>query len=150
ALFLYERVQEATGTEAATIATLWTAYCNVMLGRSQTAALFVEKAGNFEPDQKPYSLAKMVTGKIELEALDYMDAMELLAQAVVTADVGYNWTPELTYMVGLCYENLDLPDTAREVYKEVILFYPDSQWSDKAQEATLRLPPPAPKEEPAS
>jgi len=151
ALFLYERVQSAEGTEAAQLATLWTAYCNVMLDRQGTAALFVEEAGEFTREQKPYSLAKMVQGKIEIESLDYDDAMEKLAQAVVSADVGYSWTPELTYLVGLCYENLNLPDTAREVYKEVILFYPDSPWSDKAQEATMRLPPPAPKtDEPAS
>ncbi|MEO0794995.1 MAG: tetratricopeptide repeat protein [Verrucomicrobiota bacterium] len=150
ALLLYDRLQSAKGTEQATLATLWSAYCNVALDRFQIANLFVEKAGDFKPEDKPYSLARLVQGKIELQKMDFPKAMEFIAEGVVATDVGYNWAPELTFTVGYCYENMDFPDTAREVYKEVILFYPDSIWSTEAEEATLRLPPPAPREEPGA
>jgi len=145
ALFLYDRLQQVEGTEQAVLATLWSAYCNVTMERYQLASIFVDEAGNFTPEDKPYSLAQLVRGKIKLERLDYRAAMEEVAQGVVAVDVSYNWAPELIYTTGLCYENLDFPDTAREVYNEIVLFYPESKWAQAAEEGLMRLPPPAPK-----
>ncbi len=150
ALFLYDRIQQAEGTEQAQLATLWSAYCNVVLERYQLASVFVEKAGKFIPEDKPYSLAQLVLGRIRLEKLDYTSAMQEIAQGVVTVDVSYNWAPELIYLAGLCYENLDFPDTAREVYNEIMLFYPDNKWAKEAETGITRLPPPAPKTDPGA
>lgn len=148
ALFLYDRIQQAEGTEAATLATLWSAYCNVEQNRLQMAEIFVDEAGDFGPEDRAYSLARLVNAKVQLKDQDFTDAMKEAAQGVVAADVGYNWMPELTFTVGECYENLEQPDTAREVFNEVILFYPDSAWAEAAKESLGRLPPPAPTEEP--
>ncbi|GHB99254.1 tetratricopeptide repeat protein [Cerasicoccus arenae] len=147
ALFLYDRLQQTKGTEQAVLATLWSAYCNVVLERYQLAGIFVEKAGKFTAEDRPYSLAQLVKAKIELETLNYTAAMEEVAKGVVATDVSYNWSPELIYTTGLCYENLDFPDTAREVYHEIVLFYPESKWAKEAEGGLMRLPPPAPKEE---
>lgn len=149
ALFLYDRIQQAKGTEAATLAALWSAYCNVALDRIQMASLFVEKAGSFKPEERPYSLARLVEAKIALKNGSYEGCMKEAAEGVVAADVGYNWTPELTYTVASCYENMAQPATAREVYREIILFYPESDWAVKAREALQHLPAPTPaKDEP--
>lgn len=148
ALFLYDRLQQAKGTQQATLATLWSAYCNVSMERYQLASIFVDRAGEFTAEDMPYSLAQLVRAKIQLEKLDYTAAMEQASQGVVAVDVSYNWAPELIYTTGLCYENLDFPDTAREVYNEIVLFYPENKWAKEAENALLRLPPPAPKAEP--
>ncbi|WP_269542045.1 tetratricopeptide repeat protein [Cerasicoccus fimbriatus] len=147
AQFLYDRLQQSKGTEQAQIAVLWSAYCNVALGRAQLAGIFVDKAGNLKPDDRAYSLAQLVKARIMLDSLNYTAAMEEAAQGVVGVDVGYSWAPELIFVAGLCYENLDYPDTAREVYNEIILFWPENKWAQESQKGLIRLPPPSPKEE---
>lgn len=146
ALFLYDRLQQAKGTPQAEIAQMWSAYCNVSLDRSQLALILLERVGKLKPEDDAYSLGQLVLGKIELQDLDYMNAMEEIAKGVVAADVSFNWTPELSYNAGYCYEKLDAPDTAREIYNEIMLFYPESKWAREAETGLTRLPPPAPKE----
>ncbi|WP_309397758.1 tetratricopeptide repeat protein [Cerasicoccus maritimus] len=147
AQFLYDRLQQTEGTDHAQESILWSAYCNVALGRAQLAGIFVDKAGDLEPEDRVYSLAQLVKAKIKLDTLNYTGAMEEAAQGVVAVDVGFSWAPELIYTTGLCYENLDFPDTAREVYQEIVLFWPENKWATLSEQGLFRLPPPAPKEE---
>ncbi|WP_309385169.1 tetratricopeptide repeat protein [Cerasicoccus frondis] len=147
AQFLYDRIQLSEGTPQAQLAILWSAYCNVALGRAQLADIFVDKAGRLTPDDRAYSLAQLVKAKIKLDTLNYTAAMEEVAQGVVAVDVSYEWAPELIYTAGFCYENLEFPDTAREVYQEIILFWPENKWAAQCEQGLSRLPPPSPKEE---
>lgn len=136
ALKLYERLTLLPDPEIKLRAQLWTAYCNARLGRSEVALVHVRSVGDLDRDNPLYSLLGLVTGLLEFEKGEYRKAMEHISQAVVFIDMSQSWAPELMFTSGFCYEQLGAPDTAKEVYAEVELFYPKSIW---AEESRLRL-----------
>jgi len=142
ALQLYQRVQQIPGVAVRLEAVLWSAYGNILRGRTATAEIFIDEVGEVSRDNRIFSLKKLVEGLIYLERdePDYIRAMQQISQGVIYSDIRYNWMPELLYTAGKCYENLERPQVAREVYGQVTLFYPDSQWADKAGTAVDDLP----------
>lgn len=144
ALLLYQRLQEVPHPDIQNIARLWAAYCNIELGRPESAEVFLDIVGDLPPENRAYSLQKMVKGLIHLKNNNYSGAIREVSQGVVASEVGYPWNAELLYMSGLCYENLNNPTTARQVYGEAILFYPETPWAEKCKERLAKLPPPSP------
>ncbi|MBC2596080.1 hypothetical protein H5P28_17570 [Ruficoccus amylovorans] len=140
ALFLYQRIQDIPDTRVQKEAILWTAYCNLETGRSQTAELFVEKAGEIEPEERAFSLLKLVQGRLAMAADNTELAMGNISQGVVTADISYPWTPELFYCSGTLYQKIGRNDVAREIYGEVDLFYGSTPWGEKSREQLAKLP----------
>ncbi len=149
ALFLYQRAQDVKGAPEAKTATLWIAYCNVLLDRLETAKLFLEQAGEKKTSDPDFSLRQLILGRIQLTMGQTDKAMAEVSRGVVYTDVGTDWAPEIVYTSGFCYEQLGNPDAAREVYNEVVLFYPKTEWGKKSEERRAALPPPQPKPEPA-
>ena len=141
ALFLYQRIQDIPDTKVRQEAILWTAYCNIETGRAQTAELFVEKAGELTPDDRAFSLQKLVLGRLAIVAGKTNEAMSNISQGVVTADISYPWTPELLYLSGTLYQKIGRADVAREIYGEVDLFFGSTSWGEKSREEAAKLPP---------
>ncbi|WOO41603.1 hypothetical protein [Rubellicoccus peritrichatus] len=141
ALFLYQRIQQVKGTPEAEKSVLWIAYCNVELDRLESARLFLEQAGDIKPGETGYSLKQLIQGKILLIEEQPIAAMAQISRGVVYTDVGSDWAPEITYTAGYCYEILEKPDTAREIYGEVLLFYPKTMWGEKSKTQLDALPP---------
>lgn len=139
ALFLYQRIQDIPDTDVQEEAIIWTAYCNMETGRSETAELFLDKAGDLKPTQRAYSLMKLVQGRLAEEAGSTIDAMSDIAQGVVAADIGYPWMPELLYRSGSLYEKLSQPEVASEIYGEVDLFFASTPWGEKSRERLAQL-----------
>lgn len=133
ALILYDRVRSVTGHDHMRRAVLWTAYCNVRLGRVESARLFLAEARPLAPRDAEFSLHQLVLARIGLRDGDFHEAMEQVSQGVVFSRIGYSWIPELLYTTGRCYEALGSPDTARTVYDQVILFFPTNRWADSSR-----------------
>ncbi len=142
ALLLYQRLQDIPHPDIQNIARLWTAYCNIQLNRAQTAEVFLERVAELQPEDRAFSLKKLVQGLAYLKRDNYLGAMREVSQGVVFSEVAYPWNAELLYMSGLCYEKLDNLNTARQVYGEVVLFYPESPWAAKCEEHLAQLPSP--------
>lgn len=143
ALFLYQRIQQVKDTPEAEKSQLWIAYCNVELNRLESARLFLDQSGDIKPGEVGYSLKRLIQGKILLLEKQTMKAMAEISRGVVYTDVGSDWAPEITYTAGYCYELLQKPDTAREIYGEVLLFYPKTTWGEKSKTQLDALPPKA-------
>ncbi len=141
ALFLYQRIQDIPDTKVRKEAMLWTAYCNMETGRSQTAELFVEQAGEIKPDERAFSLLKLVQGRLAMVNDNTTEAMSNISQGVVSADIGYPWTPELLYWSGTLYQQIGRVEVAREIYGEVDLFFGSTPWGEKSREQMAKLPP---------
>ena len=155
ALILYDRVRSISGNRFARRAILWTAYCNVRLGRVESARLFLEEAGDLQPRDPEFSLNQLVLARIGLRDEDFHEAMEQVSAGVVFSRIGYEWIPELLYTTGLCYESQGNPQTAKTVYNQLILFFPSNRWTKSGeerlgliQEAELLEPDPAAAEAP--
>ncbi|MEM8549706.1 MAG: CDC27 family protein [Verrucomicrobiota bacterium] len=139
ALFLYERLKDLPDNPQRDEAILWAAYCNLEMGKPQTALLFVELVGPIKPDQRAFSLERLVSGRIDMEADRPLDAMRKISHGVVTADIADPWMPELLYRSGELYQKLKQPDVAREVYGEVDLLFSSSSWGQRSRRALARL-----------
>ena len=115
-------------------------------------------------DEKPparqsneYSLYKLIRSLIrvqyarqyeaagkQVESADfYRQSVLEVTEGIVTARVGLDWLPESLIMAAEAYENLELNDAARNVYKQVMIFYKSTKWEKKSQERLAELPPPA-------
>jgi tetratricopeptide (TPR) repeat protein len=140
ALFLYQRIQDIPDTKVQKEAILWTAYCNMETGRAQTAELFVEKVGELDPDERAFSLQKLVLGRLAMLAGETNEAMSNISQGVVTADISYPWTPELLYRSGTLYQQIGRNTVAREIYGEIELFFGSTSWGALAREQAAKLP----------
>ena len=114
-------------------------------------------------DEKPparqsneYSLYKLIRSLIrvqyarqyeaagkQVESADfYRQSVLEVTEGIVTARVGLDWLPESLIMAAEAYENLELNDAARNVYKQVMIFYKSTKWEKKSQERLAKLPPP--------
>lgn len=139
ALILYDRIRTLPDSPLYKEALLWTAYCNVRLGRIQSARLFLEEAQPIAPRDSEFSLHQLVLARIELDDENFRKAMEEVSQGVVFSRIGYTWIPELLYVSGVCYEALGKPKTALTVYEQLQLFFPSQRWARLGQERTNAL-----------
>jgi tetratricopeptide (TPR) repeat protein len=115
-------------------------------------------------DEKPparqtnqYSLYKLIRSLIRVqyarqyEALGkeresaeyYRQSVLEVTEGIVSARVGLAWLPESLIMAAEAYENLELNDAARNVYKQVMIFYKSTKWEKQSAERLANLPPPA-------
>lgn len=149
ALSLYQRIFKVKGTEYTQMASLWSAYCFITLGRIESAKVFLSGMDDITIKSPVYSLKQLIDAKISLIDENYLAAIERVSQGVVYADFGDSWTPELLYTTAFCYENLNNIKTASEVYSEVELLYPNTSWGAKSRERLANLPPIPPAQEQA-
>lgn len=140
ALALYERVMSISDSDLRDIALLWNAYCNAALGREQTAEAFLGTSEVKDTSLPAFSLKMLVQGQMALQDDNFAEAMRHVSRGLVFADVSYDWTPELTYWSGFCYEQLGNPETARHIYEELSLLFPMSSWTVKGRDRLLLLP----------
>ncbi|MFW5882760.1 MAG: tetratricopeptide repeat protein [Verrucomicrobiota bacterium] len=136
---IYRRIIGAGESTFTKEAQLWSAYCSVRNGRIESARIFIQQAGALDKRDTLFSLAQMVKGLVHLQSEDYQSAMDEVSQGVVFARIGYRWAPELLYTSALCYNELDRPETARNIYEQILLFYPNSVWADRSKAAIKQL-----------
>lgn len=135
ALLLFNRIQNIKGVPEANMAKLWTAYCNVSLGKLESAKIFLERASaNISQDSKQFSLMELIHARIAIGNDDYVTAIEHVSKGVVYSDVSDSWAPELLYLSGLSYQRLNNINSAKQIYGEVRLLYPQSNWATLSKE----------------
>lgn len=139
ALAIYQRIQDIPNQPYMLEAVLWCAYCNFKLDNMETARLFLDKAGHIERAQREFSLARLIDGLIHIQTGDKIKAMDSISQGVVFSEIGYNWMPELLYSSAQCYMLMERPDTAKQIYGDVILFFPDSPFAEKSRQALSQI-----------
>lgn len=143
ALALYERAEGLFDGPKKDLTRLWIAYCHSELGSSRTADAFLATLSELGDDREEYPLLLLIRGKMELGASmngNFRDAMNLISRGVVLADLSDPWTPELNYFAAICYEKLGDDATARQIYEENRLLYPQSPWTGKGLERLAELP----------
>ena len=50
-----------------------------------------------------------------------------VSEAVVFSRIGYSWVPEILALSAQCYEKKGMPDTARNVFRELKVFFQTSK-----------------------
>jgi tetratricopeptide (TPR) repeat protein len=124
-----------------------------------TALQTVKKLDTTPPPRQTgeYSLYKLVRSLIRVQYARRYEAQGSQAQAaeyyrqsvlevtegIISARVGLAWLPESLMMAGAAYEKLELFDAARNVYKQVSMFFTSTKWETMSKGRLAGLPPPS-------
>jgi tetratricopeptide (TPR) repeat protein len=122
-----------------------------------TALQTIKKIDERPPPRQSgeYSLYKLVRALIrvqyarryeaqgdELKAADaYRQSVLEVTEGIISARVGLDWLPESLMMAGDAYEKLKLLDAARNVYRQVEIFYKSTKWESLSKKRLAELPP---------
>lgn len=90
-----------------------------------------------------YARQYEAAGDKEKSADYYRQSVLEVTEGIVTARVGLDWLPESLIMAAEAYENLELNEAARNVYKQVMIFYKSTKWEKQSEQKLANLPPPA-------
>lgn len=121
-----------------------------------TALQTVKKLDENPPPRQSgeYSLYKLVrslirvqyarrfeAGGSDVQAAEYYRQSVLeVTEGIISARVGLSWLPESLMMAGAAYEKLELSDPARNVYKQVSMFFKGTQWEVESNGRLAKLP----------
>lgn len=121
-----------------------------------TAMQMVKKLDEKPPARQTneYSLYKLIralmrvqyarqyeAGGDELKSAEYYRQSVLeVTEGIVSARVGLDWLPESLLMAGDAYEKLSLNEAAKNVYKQVSIFYEGSKWAAESKKRLDLLP----------
>ena len=124
-----------------------------------TALQTIKKIDENPPQRQSneYSLYKLIRSLIRVQyarqyeaASDnaksadfYRQSVLEVTEGIVNARVGLEWLPESLIMAAEAYENLELNEAARNVYRQVKIFYKSTKWEKISDEKLAGLPPPA-------
>lgn len=78
--------------------------------------------------------------KVKADEYYRLSVLEV-TEGIVMARVGLDWLPESLLMAGDAYEKLELNAAARNVYRQVDIFYKDSPWATESKKRITALPP---------
>jgi tetratricopeptide (TPR) repeat protein len=131
ALELYERTQRFRESELYQQVLLWISYCKGKNGDETSSQYMLDKVGELKENDPDYSLFQLIKGLAFIRKSDFKNAMDCIAQGVVSADRSAIWMPELLYQSAFCYQNLEKKDVAKSIQTEMKLFFPESVWSSK-------------------
>lgn len=141
--FLYNRVINVEDQPFREWAILWHAYNDVALNRPAAARLFINQYIKEAPKSTDptFSLYQLIIGKLHWISEEQEQAIMEITRGVVYASLDSEWTAELFFFNGQCYEKIGKTDSAREIYNTVRLFYPSSPWADQAHERISVIAP---------
>lgn len=141
--FLYNRLIAVEDHPFREWAILWHAYNDVALNRPAAARLFINQylAEPPESSAPSFSLYQLIIGKLHWISEEQEQAIMEITRGVVFASLDSEWTAELFYFNGQCYEKIEQMNSAREIYNTIRLFYPNSVWADRSYERISAIAP---------
>jgi tetratricopeptide (TPR) repeat protein len=137
---LYKEIETVVPEEVKKNVQMWLAYSLVLADRVNEATPIIDQLEEPAPEDRLFSLYKLLEGSREHRNGNYGDALDLLTRGFVRAQTSYVWVPEMLYLIGDCYEKAETPLAARNVWTEIVILYPESPWATKAQDSLLLLP----------
>lgn len=121
---------------------MWLAYSLVLAGRVDEANPIIDSLEEPEPQERLFSLYKLLQGSREHSKQDYGQALDVLTRGFVRAQTSYVWVPEMLYLIGDCYAKSEDTLAARNVWAEIAILYPESPWAARAESSLAQLPKP--------
>lgn len=137
---LYRAIQIVVDPAAKKNIDLWLAYSLVLANQLEEATALIDSIAEPEPNDKLFSLYKLLYGSRMHRLEKYGEALDTLTRGFVRAQTSYSWVPEMLYLIGDCYLRADDPVAAKNVWLEIVALYPDSPWSNRTQQALEALP----------
>ncbi|MFP4166128.1 MAG: tetratricopeptide repeat protein [Opitutales bacterium] len=130
---LYRVIEEASPDSMKPFVRMWLAYSLILDERSDEAQSIFESIEPPDPNQRYFSLYKLLQGTFYYKKEQYRDALDNMTRGFVRAHTASAWVPEMLYFIGDCYRQLNNRNAAKNVWKEATVLYPDSPWAEKAE-----------------
>jgi tetratricopeptide (TPR) repeat protein len=137
---LYRQILEVVPADVKDNVQMWLAYSLVLADRIDEATPIIDSLQEPEPQERLFSLYKLLQGSREYRQQQYGQALDLLTRGFVRAQTSYVWVPEMLYLIGDCYARLGDTLAARNVWTEIAILYPTSPWGQRAQSSLAQLP----------
>lgn len=137
---LYREIETVVPDEIKATVQMWLAYSLVLANRVDEATPMIDQLEEPAPEDRLFSLYKLLQGSREHRNEDYSKALDLLTRGFVRAQTSYVWVPEMLYLIGDCYARADDPLAARNVWTEIVILYPESPWAQSAETSLAQLP----------
>jgi tetratricopeptide (TPR) repeat protein len=141
---LYREIEKVVPDAVKKNVQMWLAYSLVLANRLDEAAPIIEKLEEPAPNERLFSLYKLLEGSREHRNQNYNKALDLLTRGFVRAQTSYVWVPEMLYLIGDCYALTENTLAARNVWTEIVILYPESPWAESAETSLSQLPEPEP------
>lgn len=140
---IYRTIQKAANAEQKKDIDLWLAYSLVLADRLDEATPLIDAMDAPEPNERLFSLYKLLHGSRMHRLERYSEALDMLTRGFVRAQTAYSWVPEMLYLIGDCYLRANDMTAARNVWFEVTILYPQSPWAIRVQKEIDALPDPS-------
>jgi len=139
---LYRQIETVVPDEVKKNVQMWLAYCLVLADRVDEASPMIEALEEPKPNERLFSLYKLLQGSRAHRSENYGQALDLLTRGFVRAQTSYDWVPEMLYLIGDCYARSEDKLAARNVWTEIAILYPESPWAKSAESSLAQLPEP--------
>ena len=139
---LYRQIKTVVSDDVKKNVQMWLAYCLVLADRVDEATPMIEALEEPEPNERLFSLYKLLQGSRAHRAENYGQALDVLTRGFVRAQTSYEWVPEMLYLIGDCYARSEDRLAARNVWTEIAILYPESPWAKSAESSLAQLPEP--------
>ncbi|WP_269526399.1 tetratricopeptide repeat protein [Coraliomargarita parva] len=139
---IYREVETFVEGEALDNIRMWLAYSLVLNNQLEEGNTIFDKLEEPDPKERLFSLYKLLQGSREYRKAEYGKALDNLTRGFVRARTSYVWVPEMLYLIGDCYARDLKPVSARNVWTEITILYPDSPWAARASSSLEKLSTP--------
>ena len=139
---LYRQIKTVVPDNVKKNVQMWLAYCLVLADRVDEATPMIEALEEPEPNERLFSLYKLLQGSRAHRGEKYGQALDVLTRGFVRAQTSYDWVPEMLYLIGDCYARSEDKLAARNVWTEIAILYPESPWAKSAESSLAQLPEP--------
>jgi len=139
---LYRQIETIVDEDVKKNVQMWLAYSLVLADRVDEATPMIDALEEPEPNERLFSLYKLLQGSREHRSGNYGPALDVLTRGFVRAQTSYVWVPEMLYLIGDCYARSEDNIAARNVWTEIAILYPESPWAPQAESSLAQLPKP--------
>lgn len=137
---LYRQIKIVVPEDVKKNVEMWLAYSLVLADRLDEASPMIDALEEPQPEERLFSLYKLLQGSREHRNKNYGEALDVLTRGFVRAQTSYVWVPEMLYLIGDCYARSEDNLAARNVWTEIVILYPESPWKQRAESSIEQLP----------
>lgn len=85
------------------------------------------------PDESGYGLYWLLMAQLAMQAGDVTNAMQMAINTVAFANKDVDTFPDALLLSGICYDQMDSPYRARDIFLEVASIFPGTDWAAQAR-----------------
>ena len=130
---IYKNISKESNFSNAKECQLWFYLCKL---KQEITPLIKNRilALNFtDQTQREYPLGLLLKGQIAISEEQYEKAILLLSKSIVYSNLQNSWFSELMHTTATVYEKLGKKNAAKNIHRQIILFFKNSVWETKSQ-----------------